>query len=415
MPYGKCAAFLFKAVNALRGDGVLGAVLPSSLLLLEQYQSLRVAISSQCELEIVAKLGNFAFSDALTDASVVVAKRQDGSHSIPLTLWCRNREGIPFNAIRGLRKMQYDNLTSKIEEDYNIYTPSRFPIVGKTWNTVPQKDDNLLQQLKLRLGAGDLRPLKNVFEVKQGIITGARDLYEIDRFQYDEIPAGERKFFRNIASSQTISEGQIRKDNYIWYPFDKKGLYIKTEEQLQQLEWTYHWLLPHKEELSARSGGKNWWEPVWPRTWQFVPKIHLCSKRFGDSSSFAVATPEFVIKDGNAFLFNSGDVVKSDYYFYLAYFSSSTFEHLLSIYARTLMKGYDLGKRNIKDIPIVDVTANPSIRSTFVYQQMVELAKMYSDGMAVSNEKFGMLVDSFYPTYGKKKISEDLLTRSMRF
>lgn len=394
------AAFLFKAVKALKDGGVLGSVLPSSLLLLEQYRSLREAIEGLCDLDMVAKLGNFAFNDALTDASILVAKRQNGSHKIPLTLWCKNRDGIPFNAIRGLRKMQYDNLTSRIEEDYNIYTPSKFPIVDETWNIVPQKYDNLVQQLKVRLRTGDLRLLQDVFKVKQGIITGAGDLFEIDYFQYDEIPEKEKKFFRNIASSLTISEGRIKNDNFIWYPYDKKGLYIKTEEQLQQFGWAYNWLLPHKEELLRRSGDKNWWEPVWPRTWQFDPKMHLCSKRFGDSTSFAIASEEFVIKDGNAFLFNSEDVVRSDYYFYLAYFSSSTFEHLLSIYARTLMKGYDLGKRNIKDIPIVDVTMNPSIRSSYVYQRLVELAKMYSEGMPVSKDKFGMLVDSFYPIHG---------------
>ena len=64
------------------------------------------------------------------------------------------------------------------------------------------------------------------------------------------------------------------------------------------------------------------------------------------------------------------------------------------------MKGYDLGNRNIKDIPIVDVTTNPSIRSTYVYQRLVELAKMYSEGMLVSKDKFGMLVDNFYPIHG---------------
>lgn len=394
------AAFLFKAVKALKEGGVLGSVLPSSLLLLEQYQSLREAVGDICDLNIVAKLGNFAFNDALTDASILVAKKQNEPHKIPLTLWCRNQEGIPFNAIRGLRKMQYDNLSSRIEEDYNIYTPSIFPIVGETWNTVPQRDDYLVQQLKVRMGTGDLRPLQDVFKVKQGIITGAREVFEIDGFQYEEIPDKEKKLFRNIASSLTISEGQIKKDSYIWYPYDKKGLYIKTEEQLKQFEWAYSWLLPHKEELSKRSGDKNWWEPVWPRTWQFEPDIHLCSKRFGDSSSFAIASEEFVIKDGNAFLFNSTDVVKSDYYFYLAYFSSSTFEHLLSIYARTLMKGYDLGNRNIKDIPIVDVFTNPSIRSTYVYQRLVDLAKMYSEGMQVSKDKFGLLVDNFYPIHG---------------
>ena len=394
------AAFLFKAVKALKDGGVLGSVLPSSLLLLEQYLSLREAIVDLCDLDIVAKLGNFAFNDALTDASILVAKRLNATHKTPLTLWCKNQDGVPFNAIRGLRKMQYDNLSSRIEEDFNIYTPSRFPIVGETWNTVPQRDDLLVQQLKVRLETRDLRLLQDIFKVKQGIITGAREVFEIDGFQYDEIPDKEKKFFRNIASSTTISDGQIRKDCFIWYPYDKKGLYIKTEKQLEQLEWAYHWLFPHKDELSKRSGDKNWWEPVWPRTWQFEPNIHLCSKRFGDSSSFAIASEDYVIKDGNAFLFNSENVVKSDYYFYLAYFSSSTFEHLLSIYARTLMKGYDLGKRNIKNIPIVDVSTNPSIRSTYVYQRLVELAKMYSEGIPVGKDKFGMLVDSFYPING---------------
>ena len=397
------AAFLYKAVKALGANGILGTVLPSSLLLLEQYQSLREAIRSMCDLNIIAKLGNFAFSDALTDASIVIAKRQDPTLSIPLTLWCKNQDGAPFNAIRGLRKMQYDNLTSRIEDDYNIYTPSRFPVVGETWNTIPMKDDRLVQQLKVRVGTGDLRPLSEVFAVKQGIITGIRDIFEISDIQYDSIPEKEKKLFRNIASSLTIEDGQIRKDSYLWYPYNKKGLIIETEDQLRQYEWSYNWLGPHKPELLNRNGIRNWWEPTRPRTWQFEPAMRLCSKRFGNSSSFAIASPDFVIKDGNAFLFNSENAVKSDYYFYLAYFSSSTFEHLLSIYARTLMKGYDLGNRNIKDIPIVDVTENTGIRTTYAYQKLVELAEMYSEGFPIKKEKFGYLVDSFYPGYGEEK------------
>lgn len=397
------AAFLYKAVKTLGANGVLGTVLPSSLLLLEQYQSLREAVRSMCDLDIIAKLGNFAFSDALTDASIVIAKRQNPTHSIPLTVWCKNQEGVPFNAIRGLRKMQYDNLTSRIEDDYNIYTPSRFPVVGETWNTIPMKDDRLVQQLKVRVGTGDLKPLSEVFIVKQGIITGIRDIFEISDIQHDNIPEKEKKLFRNIASSLTIEDGQIRKDTYLWYPYNKKGLIVETEDQLRQFEWVYNWLEPHKIDLLKRSGIKNWWEPTRPRTWQFEPAMRLCSKRFGDSTSFAIAPSDFVIKDGNAFLFKSDNVIKSDYYFYLAYFSSSTFEHLLSIYARTLMKGYDLGNRNIKDIPIVDVTGNPNIRTSYAYQKLVELAEMYSEGIPIRKDKFGYLVDSFYPGYGEEK------------
>ena len=263
-------------------------------------------------------------------------------------------------------------------------------------------DDRLVQQLKVRVGTGDLKPLSEVFTVKQGIITGLRDVFEISEIQYDSIPTKEKKLFRHVASSLTIEDGQIRNDYYLWYPYDKYGSVIKSEEQLRQYEWAFNWLVPHKVELMQRKEIKNWWELTWPRTWQFLPSMHLCSKRFGNSSSFAIASPEFVIKDGNAFLFNSENAIKDDFYFYLAYFSSSTFEHLLSIYARTLMKGYDLGKRNIKDIPIVDVTENPSIRSTYAYKKLVELGELYSEGIAIRKDKFGYLVDSFYPGYGEE-------------
>lgn len=397
------AAFLYKAVKTLNRGGVLGTVLPSSLFLLEQYRPLREAIREMCDLCIVAKLGNFAFSDALTDASILVAQKKEPTSCIPLTVWCKNQEGTPFNAIRGLRKMQYDNLTSRIEEDYNIYTPSRFPVVGETWNTIPMKDDRLVQLLSVRVGAGDLKPLSEIFTVKQGIITGIRDVFEVSDIQYDSIPAREKKLFRNVASSFTIEDGLIRKDCFIWYPYDKAGLIIKSEDQLRQYGWVYNWLEPYKADLSQRSGINNWWELTWPRTWQYVPAMHLCSKRFGNSSSFALASPDFVIKDGNAFLFNSENAIKTDYYFYLAYFSSSTFEHLLSIYARTLMKGYDLGNRNIKDIPIVDVIDNPSLRNTTAYNKLVELGMMYSAGITIRKEKFGYIVDSFYPGYGEEK------------
>ena len=396
------AAFLYKAVKSLSKDGVIGAVLPSSLLLQEQYLPLRQAISEMCGLNIVAKLGNYVFSDALTDSSFLLAQKNAPNRRNPLSLWCKNQEGIPYKAVRGLRKMQYDNLSSKIEEEYNIYIPSRFPLVGKTWNTVPFKDDRLIRLLNHCLKTCSLCELKDVFDVKQGIITGVRDVFEISELQYGEIPANERNLYRNIASSQTIECGRIKESSYIWYPYNSKGLIIKTEEQLRRCKWTYLHFSKHRDALENRRGVNLWWELTRPRTWQFKPEMRLCSKRFGDASSFAIARSDCVVKDGNAFLFKSKKVVEDDYYFYLSYFSSSVFEHLLSIFARTLMKGYDLGNRNIKQIPIVNVLANPSLRTTYAYCKLVDLGKLYASGEVVEKEKLGYLVDSFYSLNGKE-------------
>lgn len=390
------AAFLYKAVKSLSNGGVIGAVLPSSLLLQEQYLPLRQAISEMCRLDVVAKLGNYVFSDALTDSSFLVAQKDASNGKQPLTLWCKNQEGIPYKAVRGLRKMQYDGLSNKIESDYNIYIPSRFPLVGETWNTVPLKDDRLMRTLNHCLITGSLCKLDDVFDVKQGIITGIRDVFEISELQYSEIPQNERKLYRKIASSQTIEGGRIKESSYIWYPYDRSGSIIKTENQLCRYEWTYAHFSKHRAALESRRGTNSWWELTRPRTWQFKPEMRLCSKRFGDASSFAIARPDCVVKDGNAFLFKSKKFVKDDYYFYLSYFSSSVFEHLLSIFARTLMKGYDLGNRNIKMIPIANVFANPSLRTTYEYCKLADLGKLYAAGESVEKEDLGYLVENFY-------------------
>ena len=396
------AAFLYKAVKSLSNGGVIGAVLPSSLLLQEQYLPLRQTISEICRLDVVAKLGNYVFSDALTDSSFLLAQKDASNGKQPLTLWCKNQEGIPYKAIRGLRKMQYDGLSNKIEADYNIYIPTRFPLVGETWNTVPFKDDRLMQMLNHCLNIGSLCELKDVFDVKQGIITGVRDVFEISNLQYGEIPPNERKLYRKIASSQTIEGGMIKESSYIWYPYNSRGSIIKTEDQLRGYAWTYMHFSKYRGALENRRGVNLWWELTRPRTWQFKPEMRLCSKRFGDASSFAIARPDCVVKDGNAFLFKSKKVVEDDYYFYLSYFSSSVFEHLLSIFARTLMKGYDLGNRNIKMIPIVNVFANPSLRTTYAYCKLADLGKLYASDEVVGKENFGYLVEGFYPLNGKE-------------
>ena len=71
--------------------GILGVVLPSSILLLEQYVPLRKAIREMSELHIVARLGNYVFEDALTDVSFVIIKKKESSSFIPQTIWCRNK------------------------------------------------------------------------------------------------------------------------------------------------------------------------------------------------------------------------------------------------------------------------------------------------------------------------------------
>lgn len=390
------AAFLYKAVQSLSDNGVIGAVLPSSLLLQEQYDNLRSDLRDIIRLETVAHLGNFVFKDALADTSFILGVKLQGVDYIPLNIWCSNREQSAFDAMKGWRKMQYDNATLKINEHYNIYTPSHFPIVRRSWKVLPQRDDELLKKLVLKEQNGDLKPLGGIFEVRQGVIKGNRDLFEIDLLTYEQLPKLEKRLYRLIVSSQTIDMGYVKRDTYLWYPYNSEGLMIKSDAEFRDnYPVSYAWLSQHETALSLRKGVGNWWELTRSRYELFSKKdTWLCSKRSGGSHSFAIAPENSVVEEGNVFLFKK-NYGEDDKYFYLAFFSSSVFQRMLGIFARPLKAGYDLGKVQIKDVPIIDIN-NPGIRECESYLELVRLGKEYAEGYVGRRDYFDKYVLSFY-------------------
>ena len=389
------AAFVYKAFQSLSDDGIIGAVLPSSILVQEQYEGLRDAACQLVKLEVVAQLGNFVFSEALADTSFIIAQKRVNEVYTPLNIWCSNRERSAFDAIRGWRKMQYDNASQRINENYNIYIPSHFPIVKNTWKVLPQDDDDFLHRISLKNRTGDLKPLSYIFDVHQGVLKGNKDLFEIDKEQFLNLPKSEKRLFRPMASSRTIMSGFVKGERYIWYPYSVSGLLIQTEDELRKYEWAYNWLLPHKEHLLSRKGVSLWWDLTRSRSSLFCQNERLlCSKRSGGSHSFAIAPEGYVVEEGNVFILKKG-YCEEDRYFYLSYFSSMVFQRMLGIYARPLKAGYDLGKIQIKDIPILDV-ACMGIRESFEYKELVRLGKEYSEGYVARRELFDQYVKVFY-------------------
>ena len=392
------AAFFYKAIQSLGGHGILGSILPSSILLQEQYIPLREKVCEMTKVEVLAQLGNFVFSDALADTSFIIARRGiQPNYNNPLTIWCSNREHSAFDSMRGWRKMQYDNSSRRINDNFNIYIPSRFPIVKDSWKVVALSEDEFLQQVKVKETNGDLKPISSIFDVRQGIIKGNRNLFEITYDQYAVLPKKEKRLFRPIASSQTIDNGHIKEGRYLWYPYTVSGPIIQSEDDFRKFEWSYNWLSQHKRTLQNRSGVSNWWELTRSRFELFSRnETILCSKRSGGSHSFAIAAEEYVVEEGNVFLFRKNNIYcEEDKYFYLAMFSSSVFQRMLAIYARPLKAGFDLGKVQIKDIPIVDV-AGFGIRESEEYKKLVSLGEEYAVGYKARRELFDRYIQAFF-------------------
>lgn len=390
----QASAFFRKATQSLNLDGVLGCVLPSSLLTFDSYKKLRNEVEESLDLKLLAKLGNFVFEDALTDVSLFVGKRPH-ANTYPKVIWTKNERGIAPTALREFRKLQANNENAKIELDFNIYNPKVFPFLKESWKIVSSAEDDFLRRLEVYVIDRRLTRLSNIFSVNQGIRQGNRDAFKIGKEQYFQI--ANKNLFRPVIDNTTIKNGTLSDSLYIWYPYDKNGMMFNEESQLAEIDFFMQTLKPLEAELKNRAGIKEWWGHSRPRNWQFENKIKLVSTEFGNSNSFAFdKTGNFVVERGNAWI-PKKNFEMEDYYFYLSVLSSSTFDNLLRVYSKQLAGGkwYDLGAKYTKDIPIPDVFEID--KSVSNYLKLVQLGKDLENGISSAQYSINEEVKLFYP------------------
>ncbi|MFV8359070.1 HsdM family class I SAM-dependent methyltransferase [Flavobacterium sp. LS1P3] len=396
----QASAFFYKSIQCLNDDGVIGCVIPSSLLTLDAYKNLRNNIYDLITINLIGKLGNFVFEDALTDVSLIIGHKPK-SHFTPTVLWTRNEKGIVQNALRDLRKMTYSNLSTVNEKDYSVFQPVQFPIIKESWKPISLKENELLKTIERFISEQKLSRVEDVFNVQQGIRQGVKDVFKISEDTFKSLPENEKKYFRLVIDNESIKHGSLFNKKFIWYPYDKQGIMLHNEEELDINANTFYTtkLKPSEAILKKRKGISEWWGLTRPRNWQFEKKPKLVSTEFGKSDSFAFdVNGSFVVERGNAWI-PKNNFENSDYYFYLALFSSTFFDKLLSIYSKQLAGGnwYDLGKMYTSQIPIPSVNSE-DVKNSDGYSKLVEIGKELSIGnsyiKSVSDE---ILIKYFYP------------------
>jgi len=392
------SGFFYKAVQTLNNGGVIGCILPTSIFSFDSYQKLRNEIREMIDLQLVAKLGNYAFENALTDVSIFVGKKPQ-SNNVPQIIWTNNEKGILPDVFRELRRIQSNNEIASINKDFNIYTPRKFPIMSENWKIVTQKEEEFIDELEIYVAKKRLVRLIDVFTVRQGIRSGNK-AFTINTPGYDELPSNEKKLYRKIIDNKSIKKGQIISHKYIFYPYDENGLNIKNESYLLEIApQTYSYLYQYKDTLSkrARKSSDNWWTLSEHRAWLRIKNKHLFSTEFGRSDSFALdETGEYVVERGNAWIPKS-KFKDEDYYFYLALLSSSMFDRLLNIYSKQLAGGswYDLGAKYTKNIPIPNVAVARQNNSAFL--KLSGLGKDLSLGNGDAIYSINEVVKQYYP------------------
>jgi len=390
------AAFVYKAINTLAPNGCLGTVVPSSILTVDYYSPIREQLLAEYEILYVGTLGGYVFESALADTGYIVAKKVLREGAIPLNIWCRNTKDAAPEALAALRRMQESNIPKVSTDTYSIYKPHKFPLFADGWRIISSAEEQFYSGLITRIQDSSLIPLKEVFEVFQGVLTGAKDLFELSMMEYNLLPDSEKIYFRPLINHDSFEENAIYTQSYLWYPYNKNGLMINSEEEALGVSFCRDRLVRHKEKLMERKSVENWWELTRPRPKLFKTEVRLLSARFGANKQFAIDLKgDGVIQDGNAYVPKYSEK-KDDLYAYLAIFASPVFSTLLSVYAKRIMSGYDLSPKQIKEIPI---PALYRYRDLSAYEMLSKKGKEISMQGFVDYGELNQIVSSFYPNF----------------
>ncbi|MDP2953280.1 MAG: N-6 DNA methylase [Chloroflexota bacterium] len=359
-------AFLWKAESCLRSKGLLGTVLPASVLDASSATRLRKKLAETLSPILVARLGNpLMFQGAMIDSALYVARKGAVEQS-PIAFWADHRSTSSSGGLRYLRKARLMSRSAYpiVRDGFSIYENPNLGLSENSWAPRPYDSWMLLNSLNR------LPKVKDLFDVKQGVRSGYNKAFILDKVAWLDLPADERKFFRPAVINKSIQRGCLNDLAYIFYPYG--NLRIENENELAQSLKSYYQstLFPCKASLISRAkiDQKRWWELTWHRDWQTDRKAKLVSTSFGDSGSFAWDdSGDYVVCQGYAWLPRKGKVLSSGTSLaYLAILNSRLFSELLSATSNNVGGGqWNLSTKFVDMIAIPDLLGS-GIRSSTV-------------------------------------------------
>lgn len=346
------SVFFFNAANALRDGGVVGAVLPASLLDGESYVDLRQAIANAVSPHLIARLGSHTvFADAVVDAALYVGVKGQIDRP-PLAVWSNHKADSSARALRRLRTIIPHQVHDYIFDggDYSVYAADHLGRDGGTWAPRSYVAYRLLNEV------GHLPRASALFDVSQGSITGLNSAFLVSRDFVEALPKGERKYFRPAVVNNSINDGQLNDKTYVFYPHGK-GLEIESEEALiKKLKvFASDRLLPNKAALRRRSAIKSdqWWVLTRPRQKLDAIGAKILSTYFGGAGSFAWDPDgRYVPIQGYAWAPKNDDISGCEIA-YLALLNHPLIDTLLSGVSNNLSGGqWNLSERYVNNLPL---------------------------------------------------------------
>lgn len=364
-------AFVTHALAALKPGGTLGCLFPSSLLSLEGAADWRKSLADRGGLRFLATFGDFGlFEYAMVQVAAAVFTEGSTRNESLTTLWTSNDAGATGAALRHLRRTSDRNGMSTDMKAWRIgrASLSRFGL-RPDWRLRSPRVETFLRELD------DAIPTRvaELFEVRQGIRTGANEVFLLKTKEWEALPLAERRYFRKAITNSSIKGGRLEADEYVFYPYSKGQLVFDDEAAVMRNMQTYYeqYLLPNAALLRARKGIQTWWALTRFRSFETGGKPRVVSKYFGGIGGFAADLGgNLAVVQGQSWYPRNGlirasaaaadradDEVSGGFVrAYAALFNTRLFGALLDAYSTPVAGGqYDLSARYVNGINIPDL------------------------------------------------------------
>ena len=382
-------AFITKAVACLKPNGVLGTLMPNSLLSLQSAQKWRDWLTEETDLCFLGALGDYGlFSYATVQVAALVAKKPEvNGYRNPQTrvLVSANDPDATGFALRQLRKSLADPSAVAFGQDFRLFETARTSFgEAATWRLLSPRTEKVLAKFSSQIG---LTRIEELFQVRQGIQTGMNPAFVLEHEQLQRLPTKERKWFKPALMNETISDGKLRQKFYVFYPYGEHGGLIESEDQLREFVPVYasQYLFPNRERLTSRASIReanrsDWWGLMRSRaSWAFDRSPRIVSKRFAGLGGFAIDLnaewfvvqgfvwfPKWLEANGDQSGQLSADAIVSAY---STIFNSRPFIKLLSLHSPHVAGGqFDLSPRYVNSIPIPDI---PSLAQSEIDSRLI--------------------------------------------
>lgn len=368
-------AFITRTIDVLSTGGVMGTLLPSSLLALDAASKWRRDLLDKAEVKFMAALGEYGlFPYAQVQVAMAVLTKEPTVHhssdavSILVT---DNDHHATGNALRALRKADINRDVHLDDKGWQLFqVPSKELRERPTWRLVPQRTELAISRL---LEAGDALPAGDLFNIHQGIRTGSNSVFLLSEAQLEALPKEERMWFRPAITNKAITKGIIRPERFVFYPYGEHGLSVDSEEQLIRdlPEYFQTYLEPSRASLLQRRslrGRHDWWGLSWPRAWSLSSEPRIISKFFGGVGGFALdREAEYVVVQGYAWFpkwktpssvskLHEGEPTKNLLAAYVTIMNSSPFQRLLRVFSPHVAGGqFDLSPKYVKHVPLPNI------------------------------------------------------------